>query len=145
MLQDDWVKFVPRIPRQGDDLAWWLEHENHYYGTIIPLVQNHWVIIFTAGGLLFVRFHEDLSLGVVNPGVSLDDLLHMYRDEGDPGGPLTFVEEEWTVREVIGRYWDMWNWERATTGRNRWQELKDRGGEVHADRTDDLPEPKSFW
>lgn len=139
-MEDDWIRFVPRMPRYGYEFAWRLEHEYHFYGAIVPLVRNNWVSIFSAGGLFFTYFHwEEPSLRVVPPGVSLDELLDVFRE--DVFGPTVALEDEWSVRHVTLRYWRLWDWERLKLGRNRWLELKDRGGDVHAERTDDLPEP----
>lgn len=136
---DSWVRFVPRIPEWGTEFAWRLEHEHHFYGRVVPLVRRRSISIFSAGGLLFGYFSQDEpGLRVALPGVSLDELLDRLAE--DRFGPTVPLEDEWSVRQIATRYWRLWDWERKTLGRSRWQELKDRGGDVHPDRIENIPE-----
>lgn len=133
----DWFYYVPRMPTEVEDLAWDLEHAWHFYGEPVPLVSNTWARIFSAGGLLFVWVVDD-TLRVVHSGISFAQIAAAYRTPN--GGPSLRREPDRSAFDVGARFYDCWLWECEHFGRNRWQELKDRGGDVDEDWTEDVPE-----
>lgn len=126
------------MPIESEDLAWDLEHAWHFYGDPVPLVSNDWTRIYSAGGLLFVWVVDD-TLRVVPPGASFDDTAAMYRRPN--GGTSLRREMDQSAFDVGARFYEYWLWECKYFGRNRWQELKDRGGYVDRWWTEDVAVP----
>lgn len=135
----DWFYYVPRMPIELDDIAWALEHAHHFYGQPVPLVANDWARIFSAGGLLFLWVIDD-TVRVAPPGTSFEDLAAL--NAGGSVAPTLRRTMDNSAFYIGARFWDFWLWECEYRGRNRWQELKDRGGAVHADRLNNAPKPK---
>jgi hypothetical protein len=137
-----WANVIRRMPGERHDMGWNVEHAHHFYGDLIPLVRNFWVSIFECGGLLFVWIAENQKLLVVNPGVTLDELMVFYSGQAGGGaGPISSRPADKLVVDIGNKFIEMRNWERRVFGRNRWAELKARGGDVHSDLTDDVREP----
>ena len=64
------------------------------------------------------------------PGISLTDIVNAADTGRVSQLPHTFFNDANIVQEMVDRnFLDLWEWE-WYNGRNRWQELKDRGGEV---------------
>ena len=134
-----WLSYIPRIPYALEDIAWHIEHAWHFYGDPIPLVRNRYVSIFECGGLHLLWQPEGRQLFVADHGVSLEQLMET---NGNTGVSLRFPDE--LADSVAERYYGLWDWERAECGRNRWQELEQRGGDVHPAWTSNAPSPYSW-
>ena len=113
-----------------DSWSWRLEDRYHILGTKFPLMTAGSVVtVFEAGGLLYVD-HEDLNaLYIVDEGLTINDFEPVFSGHFIPHG-LTLLEGDCTASTDYFRFSEMWAWEWDTSGRNRWQEMKDRGGEV---------------
>jgi hypothetical protein len=140
-----WYNWVPRMPLETEDLAWYLERAYHFLGPPIPLVYNSDFSIFTAGGLLFFWGRVDFDLRVVSFDCDLPNLVHRL-EHGPLGGWFLRCRPESTVEHVGLAFRALWMYECGMHGRNRWQELKDRGGDVHADWIENAPPMDvEFW
>lgn len=122
-----WIHFVPFLCREA-----YLHEESNFYGRPVPLLHDddemYARVIFKSGSLYFVMMLEsDNETMVVPPGLSLEDVV--ARLEQSYGPPMPFP----TIKQNVF-CWDAlccWESEVEGTGRNRWAELKARGGEVH--------------
>lgn len=124
-----YAPWFPRLQPGAEDKAWALEHYFHFYGTPIPLMRhvNREVSIFYVGGLLFFMWQEDVWRStVVSPDVDVGRLAAVL-DAGmvPPGVDLRADKAalEWghTTRPWI---------QELRSGRNRWAEMEQRGGDV---------------
>ena len=114
-----------------EDRAWGMEHASHILGEPIPLLSGQDLLILTAGGLLLVWDAVAFDLYIVRPGVTLEDLLDQISTR--PGLPARLAPVDDIAEYLYLTYKDYWNAERRDAGRNRWAELRDRGGWVHED------------
>ena len=78
-------------------------------------------------------------------GTTLEEIV----DAVDSGtlGPLSLrsVRMDRGGSYLRSRFEIVWQWEWAEFGRNRWQELKDRGGEVDESWLGERPEKTDWW
>ncbi|OBZ70873.1 hypothetical protein A0H81_09141 [Grifola frondosa] len=130
---DRWTIFTGSV----GSYAWLFERAHHFLGQPVPLLQNEDLILFKAGGLLFLWVTDADELHVVDPGTTLDDMVVLI----DHGGNLPLIQSSFVhFKYREGWHYELWDWEVQVVGRNRWKELKDRGGEVDISRTDNLPD-----
>lgn len=125
-----WMEFMNRRPRSPNDRPWWFERAHHCYGTLVPLMnhpqQN--IEMSQAGGLLFLTWNNSLEeCFVVHPGPSAEQLAIAVNVGQLP--PHEPIPRDLSARvKWINNYY-MWRWELAQ-GRNRWEEMKQRGADV---------------
>lgn len=126
------------MPVNGFDIGWELENAFHLLGPLVPLVRDHQIRVYSVGGLLLAWPEEEFMSQKVSASVWLDELLLEIEDAEDTIGFRVgeYYREDELARVVSFRYWNMWNWEHANLGRNRWREFQDRGGDVHPDWTE---------
>lgn len=129
----EWTNIVPRIPVDVEDIGWDVEHVFHYFGTIMPLMKDPYVSVFSVGGLLLLWFDDAYELQVVSPEVTLAQFIQSARDHTIFNLPTLSCERDEAARLAGCWLYEMWMWESGELGRNRWLELKERGGEVHSD------------
>lgn len=129
-----WMNIIPRWPKSYHDIGWEVEYAYHYLGSLVPLIENFYFSLFTAGGLLLLWSRLEETMFAISPEVTFEDFIIRYAPGGGCDVSIAsdrlsdFAAEQW------GRaFYNMWVWEGQTLVRNRWQELKDRGGEVHDD------------
>ena len=126
-----------------NSFAWQLEGCYHILGTKFPLMTAGSVVtVFEAGGLLYVDYEDHNALFIVDEGLTIDDIDPVYWGDFIPLG-MTRINGDATAITDQFRFPDMWAWEWDSTGRNRWQEMKDRGGDV-SDRWLGDP-PNRYW
>lgn len=139
-----WADYVATVESE----AWFFENGMHILGTPIPLLhrEEECITVFTVGGLLCVRDQEMCCYYVMQPHVTVDDIVN-WVNAGHVVSELPVLQltGDATVDYESQRFTVMWEWEWAEHGRNRWQELKDRGGEVDACWTGERPEPGGPW
>lgn len=99
-------------------------------------MRNKYVNVFECGSLLLLWRPEGRQLFVAHHGVTLEQILETNAQMG-----LSLRGSDGLAESIADRYYDMWDWERAEFGRNRWEELEQRGGGVHISRTSEAPEP----
>ncbi|CAL1698387.1 unnamed protein product [Somion occarium] len=120
--------------------AWSLENASHYYGRPIPLLRKDcgWgdIIIFDAGGLLFLWNSEKEGFDIVHPGVTLEELTWFIDSKQYGLYQTSHCDGDRTQDHRGSQFYTMWLWEIKYMGRNGWQELHERGGQVHPDLLD---------
>lgn len=114
-----------------------VENASHYYGRPIPLLRlsRDDSVILDIGGLLFLWFRElqldGLLLVVSNmPLLQVADVVANGDYESITEGHVERVRGQ-TMRSSSVHL--SWATETLKLGRNRWQELAERGGRVHAE------------
>lgn len=101
----------------------------------MPLVRAQNYALYHAGGLLFANFElEEEFVTVLPPSTDLRHIL-----EGRPRDLSCRVP-----LDAVGRHWRrashvMWQWECRILGRNRWDEMRQRGGDVAPSLIDSIP------
>ena len=133
-----WTIYVTLVTEWG----WLVEHGLHFYGTFIPIVRRREpdYFIFRVGSLLIVEDEWEEEFHVL-------DTTNVYEamDIVDSGSnflrhvSLGCHKMDRTVENESSRFLGMWQMEWMDRGRNRWQELKDRGGEVDPCWTEKRP------
>ena len=119
------------------------EHEQHL-GDIIPLVYRYAgdqsiFVVAKAGGLMLM-FVDEMMI-TFEPSISLTDIVNAADTGRVSQLPHTFFNDANIVQEMVDRnFLDLWEWE-WYNGRNRWRELKDRGGQVDPMWTDNIRKP----
>ena len=110
-------------------------HDKHYFGTPIPILYDtaQSRVFLRVGGLLFLWFPNNLDSTFdtfmrVPSGLSLREITARL-DASNTPFPETLMEPP--VYSVPVK--ELWQWEVEVLGRNRWAELRRRGGEVHSD------------
>ena len=109
--------------------------EKHYYGMPTPILFDKALsrVVLKVGGVLFVWFPDTLDRELdifmrVPPGLPLQAIVARLETSNTPF-PETLMESPvWSVPVK-----ELWEWEVEVLGRNRWAELRDRGGDVHSD------------
>ena len=133
---ESWVPFGPVY----DNMPWELERTAHYLGAISPLLFNErdWVMIFAAGGLMFVHYLDLDSIYVMDHRASIGGIARAV-DQGriEDVCVETVFEGDLPCSAETYRYLTMWRTEKTSSGRNRWRELKQRGGDVDPAWLDD--------
>ena len=132
------------MPYDVVDIGWYMENSYHFLGDPVPLVRNRVLTIIECGGLLFTFNPESESLFVVQPGVTVAQLMESLGPRAMGVTQTTKLKEDGLAANVGSKYDDMWNWERKLFGRNRWVELQARGGDVHSSLLENLPMPFCF-
>lgn len=103
-----------------------------FLGNARPLAFHHDACLLKAGGLYFLLFYSDDDGGllVFDNGVTLVDIVKGLPEEGDNPTypPCRWADNVKRSAECqMGWYRGVWKKE-ARLGRNRWVELKERGG-----------------
>lgn len=124
-----WEDFVPVV---GENVAWELERSRHFLGTPVPILFNpyHLATIFKAGGLMFIFFEQADSISVLQPGISAPEAARAVNESRIEDLCVETATDEHLCSSESYRYFILWQWEKFAFGRNRWRELKARGGEV---------------
>ncbi|KAI0075220.1 hypothetical protein K474DRAFT_1676529 [Panus rudis PR-1116 ss-1] len=116
-------------------IGWELENAHWFLGNVLPVLMNtDEDVILRVGGITLIHA-PDINLLEINVVQGDDDPL-------DVGQELTrkwtssprFVQavpHDMTKVEQSERSNVIWAWERQSLGRDRWQELKDRGGRTY--------------
>lgn len=129
------LNFIPHLGH----ISYELEHSFNYFGTPIPLIYQDDEAydvrtLFKAGGLVFVMTEVPLvAFMVVPPGTTVEEAAAVLEDDTD-GFPFPSVSKCMGAYCIQPKAIMKWGSEPKKLGRNRRAELKDRGGEVHADR-----------
>lgn len=121
----EWVNFIHRPQADLYDVGWCLEHVHHFLGDPVPLVRTSMITVFESGGLFFLWIPENVKLYVVHPGPALEDIM-----EAAGTIPATLLEEDPLAYNISMLYENLRTWELMEHKRNRWEELKARGGDV---------------
>ncbi|CAL1697063.1 unnamed protein product [Somion occarium] len=136
-------------PQSHRDHAWLHENVAFFLGQPILLIRRDtdWgdEVVFMAGGLLFMFLEETGCPCLLDPSVSLGDLLAAV-DAGSDPWEFTVTKssyDDFALQEYRLRTMYMYEWERVILKRNRWQELHDRGGNVHPALLEPFPEPSN--
>ena len=108
-----------------------MNHAYHFYGDPVPLVRNHVLVVFECGGLLFAWFPDGERIFVVHGNITPEQLATTWGPHGAGHGPATILHADALAVSIGWKYFDMWEWENESFNRNRWVELRDRGGLVH--------------
>lgn len=111
-----------------------LEYAGHFYGRPVPLLHTfskrhgYELMIIDVGGLLFVWNSDDPVLYVVDTGVSLNQLIACVEN-----GRLPAKEVQLDASEAAWEFWFpvLLCYEQEGRGRNRCQELCERGGRIN--------------
>lgn len=133
-IDEDWYPFVQRTPRADTSLALLLERSGHCYGTVVPLMECGPQTYFHCGGLLFAYLDEEFVIALP-PSMTVRDILALQ--DWPPTRDVKFdrIATAWANASHT-----MWQWERRIVGRNRWEEMRQRGGDVSTSLVEDLPE-----
>ncbi|EKM55408.1 uncharacterized protein PHACADRAFT_256018 [Phanerochaete carnosa HHB-10118-sp] len=129
----DWTNLTPRIPRDIHDIGWSIAHAHHCIGPLVPLMKIYRYSLYTAGDLLLLYDFEMQQLWIVPPDLTLEQFLATCRAKGISRVPMILRNCDYAVVAWGKDSRRMWAWEGKRLGRNRWQELQDRGGDVHRD------------
>ena len=140
----DWTLFARTTE---EDSGSELEDAFFLIGTPFPLLyhpSSELIVVLVGGLMVLCTADEDPEL-VFEAGTTLREIV----DAVDNGtlGALSLR----SVRMVRGgsylrsRFEIVWQWEWAEFGRNRWQELKDRGGEVDESWLGERTEKTDWW
>ena len=119
----------------------------HLLGTPIPLMyhENEGMIVVRVGGLLVICSDEDNEKYVLEPGTTIEDIANAVANGVHNTLQYTELTYESMQTFLIERLELMWQWEWSEFGRNRWQELADRGGEVDASWLTNKPARGDWW
>ena len=138
----DWVLFARTTEEvSGSEL----EDSFYLIGTPFPLMYHprEELIVVLVGGLLMICYEDDNHKLVLESGTTLQELVNAV--ENGALGALRFVRLDRGATYLRQRFDIIWKWEWAEYGRNRWQELKDRGGEVDVSWLGERPEKHKWW
>ena len=129
---DDCPNPAPFLNTMRDSIGRQVEHEYHILGDIVPLLWQRDdegdIVIAQAGGLLLAFLYWHLT--TLGPGVTAPEVARAVEEGNLALLPHSQPRRD-RVSEIVGlRFEEMWMQEWATTGRNRWAELRERGGEV---------------
>lgn len=112
--------------------CWDLHTAYMCFGTPIPLLFDDDAVFFKCGGLFFFLLLSGGRLVVVNPIVTLDEILARMADENVwATNIVTAWPRDHTAEVLWGRFSGFWHWERRDLGRDRWKEFEARGGQVN--------------
>jgi hypothetical protein len=161
-VPDGWSStlwFDERIPHLGEcgnlfigglgegsigDWIWDIENAMHYVGRVIPLMiktgPGSLLLLLQVGRVLFLCDPLEGEVGlyaVINPEIdwntimgNLSNCKSIYDDEIEAVGWRSLEKSVVHARAQIRAYYA---WERRNGGKDRWRELKARGGEVNLD------------
>lgn len=125
-----WWYFVCYV---GENFPWSLERREHFLGTTTPLLHciDLSTTIFKGGGLLFLLFNESDTLYVLKHGVDPLAVAHAVDDNRIEDYVAHRVRVVFTEPFPEGnRPLLLCEWEKFMFERNRWEEFKERGGQV---------------
>ncbi|KAI0075211.1 hypothetical protein K474DRAFT_1676523 [Panus rudis PR-1116 ss-1] len=131
-------RFVPSIrvdyarPRKA---GWSFEDGYFFYGYIVPMLLGSECEVFRIGGstLVFTPDGQETSPYVLQ---SDDSIATLLKDLERPRSVLRsskfalMPEPDMTKKDEYERYLNAFTWERETAKRDRWEDLKARGGHV---------------
>lgn len=117
-------------------MGWSLENAFHILGTPAPILYqpNETYDLVHIGGLLFVIW-EMYLVYLVDPVVTPQGFVDIA--EAKQPLPLTKLNYDEVAYRWGRKWWMYWNIERRR-GRNRWEEMRERGGDVHPSLLEDL-------
>lgn len=100
-----------------------------------PLAQAHNLSVCHAGGLLYIFFDVEDEVYAAQPGMSVNDFIASLNPERDY--PQAFRSATECLRQdFAASTWGYmcrgtWDWERVICGRDRWEEMRQRGAQIH--------------
>ncbi|EKM61803.1 uncharacterized protein PHACADRAFT_204957 [Phanerochaete carnosa HHB-10118-sp] len=80
-----------------------------------------------------IRIESESAATLVSPELTFEQFVAAYRASGYLSMSTTLRDRDLAVYRWGQSLRLMWAWEGEIVGRNRWQELQDRGGDVHRD------------
>lgn len=128
MATEEWAGFMSCLPGSGSGHAWCLENSFHLLGTPFPVAYSiDRYDLVHIGGLVVLSWEKE-SVFVLNPGLSAQDFIDMNGQWEEP--PWTEIHEDYVARSWGYNAISAWYVERDR-GRNRWDDMHSRGGDVH--------------
>ena len=118
----------------GDrDGSWALEHAFHFYGTPIPVICNDMAMLLSVRGRLFVKLHDSSRIMLLHSEVTLPWLLEVLGTRFDYYNLLrigVYDDYMFGFVDLLDHFDTYGTYEKHYSGRNRWAEMKSRGGSI---------------